>query len=201
MVGYFVGANAKPAVVLLQLVFPTARRTDWRFSFLLADIRAAVKTTCDEEKHKMHGFDSIQIPDQREVLIAFSDLKDFTPFVRDLDEAQLFAVLSDYYELIGDIVAAGGGKVVKFIGDAALLAFPAEGVDAGVLALRELRQRGDRFFADGDRPCRHVVKAHCGPVCCGQIGTRDDKRFDLFGQTGNTAALLPSNGMVLTPQV
>ena len=115
----------------------------------------------------MHGFDSIQIPDQRKVLIAFSDLKDFTPFVRDLDEAQLFAVLSDYYELIGDIVAAGGGKVVKFIGDAALLAFPAEGIDAGVLALRELRQRGDRFFAAGDRPCRHVVKAHCGPVCCG----------------------------------
>ena len=68
-----------------------------------------------------------------------------------------------------------------------------------MLALRELRQRGDRFFADGDRPCRHVVKALCGPVCCGQIGTRDDKRFDLSGQTVNTAALLPSNGMVLTP--
>ena len=135
----------------------------------------------------MRGFDSIQIPEQREVLIAFSDLKDFTPFVRDLDEAQLFAVLSDYYELIGDIVTAGGGKVVKFIGDAALL------------AVRELRQRGDRFFADGDRPCRHVIKAHCGPVCCGQIDTRDDKRFDLLRQTVNTAALLPSNGMVLTP--
>lgn len=60
----------------------------------------------------MRGFDSIQIPEQREVLIAFSDLKDFTPFVRDLDEAHLFAVLSDYYELIGDIVTAGGGKVV-----------------------------------------------------------------------------------------
>ena len=97
MVGCSVGANAKPAVVLLQLVFPTARRTDWRFSFLLADIRAAVKTTCEKEKHKMHVIDSIQIPEQRELLIAFSDLKDFTPFVRDLEEAQLFAVLSDYY--------------------------------------------------------------------------------------------------------
>jgi len=49
--------------------------------------------------------------------------------------------------------------------------------------------------------CRHTIKAHFGQVCCGAIGTRDDKRFDVFGPAVNTAALLPSTGLALTPQV
>ncbi len=37
-----------------------------------------------------------------------------------------------YYELAGAIVTAGGGRVVKFIGDATLTVFPPEAVDHGV---------------------------------------------------------------------
>jgi adenylate cyclase len=103
--------------------------------------------------------------------------------------------------VVGDIIASGGGKVVKFIGDAALLVFPEDGVDAGVMTLRALRERGDQFFAGRGGPCRHVIKAHFGPVFCGPIGTRDEERFDVFGQVVNTAALLRSNGLALTPQV
>jgi adenylate cyclase len=149
----------------------------------------------------MHAFDAIQTPQQRDVLVAFSDLSAFTRVVQDLGEGEAFALMAEYYELVGDIVASGGGKVVKFIGDAALLVFPADGVDAGVLVLRALKEQGDQFFASRDKPCRHVIKVHFGPVCCGPIGTRDDKRFDLFGQAVNIAALLSSNGLALTPQV
>jgi len=103
--------------------------------------------------------------------------------------------------LVGDIVESAGGRVIKFIGDAGLVVFPEEKVDAGVLALRELQQRGDQWFADRDSPCRHVVKAHLGPAACGMVGTRTEKRFDVFGATVNTAALLKSRGFAMTPQV
>ena len=131
----------------------------------------------------------------------FSDLSAFRRFVRNQSEEQLFLVLTEYFELGGDIATGDDGKVVKFIGDATLLVFPADWVDDGVLALRELKERGDQFFAMRSEICRHTIKAHFGPVCCGAIGTRDDKRFDVFGPAVNTAALLPSTGLALTPQV
>ena len=149
----------------------------------------------------MHALAAIQIPQQCDLLVAFSDLSAFKRFAQERSEEQLFAAMSEYYELVGDIVTGGGGKVVKFIGDAALLVFPADGIDAGVLALRALKERGDQFFAVRNEACRHVIKMHFGPVCCGPIGTRDDKRFDVFGYTVNIAALLPANGLALTPQV
>ena len=135
------------------------------------------------------------------MLVAFSDLSAFTRVVQGQSEGEIFALMTGYYELVGDVIAAGGGKVVKFIGDAALLVFPDDGIDAGVLALRALKERGDQFFAARDKPCRHAIKVHFGPVFCGLIGTRDDQRFDLFGHAVNIAALLPANGLALTPQV
>ena len=148
----------------------------------------------------MNTLDAIQAPQQCELLVAFSDLSAFKHFAQDQSEEQFFAAMAEYYELVGDIVAEGGGKVVKFIGDAALLVFPADAVDTGVLALRALKERGDEFFAACSDTCRHLVKAHFGRVCCGPIGTRDEKRFEVFGHAVNIAALLTSDGLALTPQ-
>ena len=52
----------------------------------------------------------------------------------------------------------------------------------------------------GRLPAIHV-KVHFDPVICGPIGTRTDKRFDVYGYTVNTAATLKSNGFAMTPQV
>jgi class 3 adenylate cyclase len=50
-------------------------------------------------------------------------------------------------------------------------------------------------------PCRHRIKAHFGAAVCGPIGTKTEKRFDVYGQSVNTAATLKSNGMAISPQV
>jgi len=95
----------------------------------------------------MNTLDAIQAPQQCELLVAFSDFSAFKHCAQDQSEEQLFAAMAEYYELVGDIVAEGGGNIVKFIGDAALLVFPADAIDTGVLALRALKERGDEFFA------------------------------------------------------
>ncbi len=69
------------------------------------------------------------------------------------------------------------------------------------LSLRRLQAVGDAWLADHDTPCRHIIKAHVGPVYCGQVGTRMEKHFDVFGETVMTAALLPSHGLAITPQL
>jgi len=142
--------------------------------------------------------DAIQVPERRNLLVAFSDLSAFARAVEGQSEEAIFALMADYYELVGDIVTGGGGKVVKFIGDAVLLTFSEQAINTGVLALRTLKKQGDRFFSSRGTSCRHTIKAHFGPVCCGPIGTRDNKHFDLFGHVVNIAARLPGNGIVLT---
>jgi len=47
-------------------------------------------------------------------------------------------------------------------------------------------------------PCRHTIKAHFGPVVCGPVGPRGDRRFDVYGETVNVAALLNSQGLAIT---
>jgi class 3 adenylate cyclase len=140
-------------------------------------------------------------PTDVDVLVAFFDLTQFARFARTQTSREIFAAFADFYELAGDVVEASGGTVVKFIGDAGLLAWPADRVDAGVRALQQLRNEGDAWWRSRDAACRVIVKAHFGSVTCGAIGTQASKRFDLFGDVVNTAALLRSDGLALTPQV
>jgi class 3 adenylate cyclase len=107
--------------------------------------------------------------------------------------------MAAYYELVGDLVAEAGGSVVKFMGDAGLLIYPAAEAERAVVGLRQLKIAGDTWLTDHAVPCRHVIKAHVGSVYCGPMGTRQEKRFDVFGETVNTTALLPSHGLSITP--
>jgi len=135
---------------------------------------------------------------QVSLLVAFVDLSRFAAHTEDTDDVAVAAIVDDYYELIDATVRAAGGRVVKFIGDAGLVVFPAEAVDAGVLALFELKQGVDAFMAERDWPCRLMVKAHFGPVAAGSFGARGDKRYDVLGKTVNTTARLDSTGVALS---
>ena len=148
----------------------------------------------------MQNFDHIHASTQVDALVSFFDLTAFARYARGLEPAALFGTMDAYYELAGDILEAAGGKVVKFIGDAGLVAFADERVNQGVLALVKLKDVGDAWWAERDAHCKHVIKVHYGPVSCGYLGTRTDKRFDLFGETVNIAAMMQSNGFALSAQ-
>ena len=149
----------------------------------------------------MHALDRIDAPRAADFLVAFSDLTAFSRFARSRSPQELFDTLSDYYEFVGEVIENAGGKVVKFIGDACLIAFTEEQVDEGVLALKELKDAGDAWLEGRGASCRHQIAADFGPVFCGPVGTREDKRFDVFGEAVNTAAVLKSKGFAMTPQV
>jgi class 3 adenylate cyclase len=149
----------------------------------------------------MSNVNDIKKAEGVDLLVSFFDLTQFARCVRNRSAQETFELLYDYYEFAGELIEGAGGRVVKFIGDAGLVAFPEEAVSQGVLALRNLKETGDAWMADHETPCRHRIKAHFGHVHCGMIGTRSEKRFDLFGETVNTAAVVRSNGLAITPQV
>jgi adenylate cyclase len=137
--------------------------------------------------------------DEQALVVAFFDLTGFWRFSRAHPPHDVVSTLATYYELVGDLVEEAGGKVVKFIGDAGLLIYPAAEADRAVVGLQHLKAAGDAWLADHDWSCRHIIKAHVGPVYCSQVGTRQEKHFDVFGETVNTAAALPSHGLAITP--
>jgi class 3 adenylate cyclase len=90
--------------------------------------------------------------------------------------------------------------VVKCIGDAMLLSFPAVAASAAVLALRQLKSEGDAWLAQRGIPCHHLIKAHLGPVLSGPIGAPGQERPDVYGKAVNICATLESGPLVLSPQ-
>ncbi len=143
----------------------------------------------------------ITSPTELRLLVSFSDLTGFFRICLTEDPEDLFDLISSYYTFVGDIIEPSGGTIVKFIGDAALIVYPEEALEAGVLALRELQRSGDEWLKGRGASSRHIIKAHFGLIWCGPMGTRSEKRFDVLGQTANTAAVLKSNGFAITPQV
>ena len=81
------------------------------------------------------------------LLIAFADLTRFAAQSQRTDDVELADTIDAYYEHVGAAVQGSGGTVVKFLGDAALITFPASEVDRGVEALLALKDSVDALMA------------------------------------------------------
>ena len=103
----------------------------------------------------------------------------------EVPHLELAETIDAYYEHVGAAVRTGGGRVVKFEGDAALIVFPATAVDRGVEALLALKDSVDDLMARRGWECRLIAKVHFGTV-------------DVIGKAVNVAALLDATGVTLS---
>lgn len=67
--------------------------------------------------------------------------------------------------------------------------------------LKHLNKTVDDWLADRKMDSHMYVSAHIRPVVCGPIDTKHERRFDVFGKTVNTAAMLTSDGVVLPSEL
>jgi len=147
------------------------------------------------------SWSNISAPVEKELLVGFFDLTGYTRICQKMPEMEVLQLMAGYFDLTGRILAENGGLLVKAIGDAGLAAFPAEQADKGVRAFLDLKDEGESWLKAVKIDSRAVVKLHVGPVACGHVGAPTEKRFDIYGKTVNTAALVPSKGFAMTPQV
>jgi adenylate cyclase len=139
-----------------------------------------------------------EIRSETSLLIAFLDLTRFGAQSQRVSDAELADALDAYYEQIGTATHEAGGRVVKFVGDGALVAFDEDRVDRGVEMLLDLKEAVDRAMAQRGWECRLIAKAHFGPAVAGPFGVAGDKRHDVVGKTVNTAAMLDASGVTLS---
>ncbi|OLT41182.1 adenylate cyclase [Saccharomonospora sp. CUA-673] len=132
----------------------------------LAAYSARLLTTVDEE------------PDSRSEVVGFVDMVGYTRMTRQVDEAELGAVLERFETLASDVIAERRGRIVKMIGDEVLFVCdePAHGAEIA-LTLAE------RSAEDDDLP----------DVRAGMAAGRVLGRFgDVYGSVVNLASRLTS---------
>jgi len=131
-------------------------------------------------------------------LIAFVDLTRFMAQSQRVSDGEIADTLDLFYQHVAAAVEDARGRVVKYLGDAALVVFPEDGVDRGVEALLDLKTSIDRFMVTRGWDCRLTAKAHFGVAVAGAFGPPAAERFDVIGKAVNTAATLEGSGVTLS---
>jgi len=135
--------------------------------------------------------------------ILFADLRGFTRLSNELDDNQLVQVLNRYFDCFVPPVAAEGGEVLKFIGDAVLAIFPqpegeAPVAESRVRALAAAEQglanlaRYNEAERLGQDPLRAGVALHLGRVAYGNVGSVERQDFTVIGRDVNLVSRLAS---------
>lgn len=142
--------------------------------------------------------EKITLPQEIKLVVASVDIAGFGKLCEIKTDYEIFEILSDYYELAGDLIEKAGGHIIKFIGDAILIVYPADIAKKAVTNLRLVKESIDSYFKTNEIRCTLYVKAHIGQVTVGKIGTRTKKQLDIFGKTVNSLMRMPSQEFILS---
>lgn len=136
---------------------------------------------------------------QIQAALWFSDLRGFTTLSSQLTSAELVATLNDYFGAISPALAAHGGEVLKYIGDAILAVFPiragreaaaacADAVAAAVAACDSLQTLNTKRQSGGRAPLDHGIGLHFGEAEYGNIDAPGRLDFTVIGRDVNLAS-------------
>ena len=133
-------------------------------------------------------------------VIWYSDLRGSTRLADRLDPHAFIERLNQYFECTAGAVIAGGGEVLRFVGDAVLAIFPIRegGDDARAAAARalaaardaerRLSRTNESLARAGTEPIEFGLGLHVGDVMYGNIGVPQRLEFSVIGPAANEVA-------------
>jgi adenylate cyclase len=136
-----------------------------------------------------------------EAVILYADLRGFTALADRLAIEPLVETLNAYFDCLGPAIEAGGGQVLKFLGDGLLASFQLDGrrsgrdvglaaLQAAKAALNAVAELNAERTADGLPVLALDIALHEGLVMYGNVGTGARLDFTLIGPTVNEASRL-----------
>lgn len=139
-----------------------------------------------------------------EVVVLFSDLRNFTKISEHMEPETIVGFLNRYLGSMVRCIESFGGFVDKFVGDAILAIFSLpepqpddadRAVQAALLMGEEL-EYFNRSLDSSAPQLKHGIGIHYGPLVSGLMGTPQKRSFTVIGDTVNTASRL--EGMTKT---
>jgi adenylate cyclase len=135
----------------------------------------------------------------REMTVYFSDIAGMTSIAESMAPDQLVQLLSRYFDEMTGVVAAQGGTVDKFIGDA-IMAFwgapvptadhAARACETALRSQRKLAQLRAAPDVPGLANIRARIGIATGDVLVGNVGSHDRFNYTVMGDTVNLASRL-----------
>ena len=141
------------------------------------------------------------VPRSQRLILAAIHVPSYTRVCAARGDAQTFDVLQGYYVIVSNITGGAGGRVVKFMGDGALLTFPVDSAPEAVAALRRLQKEASAVWRRFDEDSHVQVKIGVGSVICGDLGPPGDQRFDVVGDAVNQLFKTPWSDFAVDPEV
>jgi adenylate cyclase len=151
--------------------------------------------------HEGHPRPAWRRGQEREIVILFADLRDFTGFSERKLPYDVVFVLNRYFAAMGEAVIQAGGHLDKFIGDGVMALFgidstPQAGSRQALAAARAMAERLaeiNRSLADDlDAPLRIGIGLHAGPAIIGEMGYGQATTLTAVGDAVNIASRLES---------
>jgi class 3 adenylate cyclase len=137
----------------------------------------------------------------RHVAVLFLDVRGFTTISEKLSPTEVVALLNEYFDVVVDRVAAHGGTVNKFIGDAAMCIWgapkPADQAErSAVLCALEIQARAAKLSAERTRRGLTTVGfgigINAGEAVAGNLGAAKRLEYTVIGDAVNLAQRLES---------
>jgi len=138
--------------------------------------------------------------EKQNVVILFSDIRDFTSISEKLEPEKSIAFLNNYLGLMTKCIELNGGFIDKFIGDAIMAIFSipdshitnfknnSENASIAALLMQTELERYNRNLQKGFPKLRIGIGLHFGQVIAGLIGSPQKRSYTVIGNAVNTAS-------------
>ncbi len=136
--------------------------------------------------------DQASEPTQHRMVVATADIAGFCKACQGKSDLDTFRMLDKFYHLVDGLTSDAGGKVLNFMGDAALMVYPEDNAKEAFSSLESLKSEAQAIWAEFDETRVVRTKAYVGSVICGPTGP--EKRFDAIGNTLNELFRMPWDG-------
>jgi adenylate cyclase len=135
-----------------------------------------------------------EYPREEHRIVTFIDLVGSTGIAERLGSVRFYALLSDVFMRLSEVIAGFGGEVHRYVGDALIATWPLGSCRENARSIRALFACRDALESAGsDFLCRHGhvpefrASLHCGPLVAAAMGAFKGEVV-LVGDAMNTAA-------------
>lgn len=148
------------------------------------------------------GSSSQEIGEERELVLFFLDIKDFTPLIEKLLPFDTIHIIRKLFQVFQNIIEANNGKILETAGDGLYAVFDCDAgglqsvqsaVQAALSILDDLKSVNDSYFnVHFNETIQVGIGIHRGKVVSGVIRIGEEERMIVMGYPVNVASRLQS---------